>query len=101
VVGVDERTLAWFRLLAQVLLWGAALVLALSVIGAIAVASSQSELPFLADLERESRAIAAIAALGGGVTGAGILAGLGAILRILLDRPPAAAGHRERGEVDD
>ena len=97
---MDERTLAWFRLLALALLWGAALVLALSVIGAIAVASSESQLPFLADVERESRAIAAIVALGGGVTGAGILAGLGAILRLLLDRAPVAAGDCERGQAD-
>ena len=84
---MDRRTLDLFRLLASALIWGAAAVLVLAVVGAIAIASSQNELGLLAEnVEREGRAVAAIGALAGGITGAGILAGLGAILRILVMR---------------
>jgi hypothetical protein len=97
---VDERTLELFRLLARALLWGAAAVLILAVIAAIAIASSQSQLGLFADVERQGRAIAAIAALGGGITGAGILAGLGAILQLLLARAPAPRSSEGRARDD-
>ena len=86
---MDERTLALFRFLARALLWAAAAVLVLSVIGAIAIASSQSQLGLFADVERQGRAIGAIAALAGGITGAGILSALGAILQLQLARVSA------------
>jgi len=82
---VDERTLEWLEILARALIWGAAVVLCLSVIGALVVATSESSLPGLDVLQRENRGLVAIAALGGGVTSAGVLAGLGAILRLLLE----------------
>jgi hypothetical protein len=81
---VDRRTVEWLELLARALIWGAGLVLVLSVIGAIQVATSENQVPFFEELQRESRGIAAIGALGAGITSAGILAGLGAILRVLL-----------------
>jgi hypothetical protein len=82
---VDERTLEWLRLLTRALAWGAGAVLILSVIGAIQIATTESEIPFFTQVERQSRGIAAVGALGGGITAAGILASLGAILRLLLD----------------
>jgi len=95
---VDLRTLELFRLLSSALLWGAAAVIVLAVIGAIAIASSQNELGLLAEnVEREGRAVAAIAALAGGITGAGILAGLGAILRLLLAREEGDGGAARTG----
>jgi hypothetical protein len=42
------------------------------------------------ELQRQNRGTFAVGALGGGLTAAGILSGLGAILRLLL------AGWRER-----
>jgi hypothetical protein len=82
---VDERTVEWLRVLARALVWGAGVVLALSVIGMIQIATTETEVPFFTPVERESRAIAVVGALGGGITAAGILAGLGAILRVLLE----------------
>jgi hypothetical protein len=82
---VDERTVEWLRVLARALVWGAGVVLALSVIGMIQIATTETEIPFFTQVERESRAIAVVGALGGGITAAGILAGLGAILRVLLE----------------
>ena len=90
---MDERTLEWLDVLARVLLWGAVAVLALAVIGAIAIASTDTAV-FLGaeDLQREGRGIAAIGAFGAGLTAAGVLAGLGALLRVRV------AEYRERGK---
>ncbi len=105
---MDERTVELCRLLARALLWGAGAVLALSVIGAIAIATSDSNLGLFADVERQGRAVGAIAALAGGITGAGILAALGAILRLLIrtdadpgDRPDHIDQPDERSSADD
>lgn len=87
---VDERTLEWLDILARGLFWAAGLTLALSVIGTIAIATSQNNLPVIEDIQRQSRGVLAIGALGGGITAAGVLAGLGAIIRLLV------AERRER-----
>ena len=59
----------------------------LSVIGAIQIATSDSSLGISPDFERQSRGVVVLGALGGGITAAGVLAGLGAILQVLLERP--------------
>lgn len=82
---MDRRTVEWFLILARALLWAAAVVLVLSVIGAIQIAFSESAVPFFEEAERQSRGIAAVGAIGGGIAAAGVLAGLGAILWLLLD----------------
>ena len=82
---MDQRTLEWLQLLARGLIWGAVAVFVLSVIGAIQIAASHNELGIAPEFEKQSRGIVALAALGGGLTAAGILAGLGAILHVLLD----------------
>jgi hypothetical protein len=90
---MDERMAEWFEYLSRALLIGALVVLVLSVVASLQIATSDSAIPFFQEtVERESRAIAAIASLGGGVTAAGVLAGLGAILRVLLslDAPRVA-----------
>jgi hypothetical protein len=81
---VDERTLEWLQLLARALIFAAGVVLLLSVIGAIRIATSSTELGIAPDFEQQSRGIVALAALGGGISAAGVLAGLGAILHVLL-----------------
>jgi hypothetical protein len=89
---MDERTLEWLEILARALLWGAVAVLALAVIGAIAIASTDTAVFRGAeDHQREGRGIAAIGAFGAGLAAAGVLAGLGALLRIKI------AEYRERG----
>jgi hypothetical protein len=115
---MNRGTLEWYELLARSLIWAAGIVLLLSVIGAIVAAGSDNAAPLLEDVEKQGRGFAALAALGGGLTAAGLLAGLGAILRVLVtdrlaklgpaadaaSRPDAAqeelpladAGRRER-----
>jgi hypothetical protein len=92
---MERTTLDWFDLLARALIWAAGVVLVLSLIGAIAIASSNDALPLAEDLQRQGRGIAAVAAFGGGLAAAGVLSGLGAILRLMLiDR----IDRIERGE---
>lgn len=94
---MDRRTVEWFEFLSRALLWAGVLVLALSVIGALQVATSDSAVPFFEQVQRESRALAAIGILAAGVTAAGVLTGLGAVLRLLLVQ---AGGDGEQGDPD-
>jgi hypothetical protein len=81
----------WLQLLARALMWAGGLVLLLSVIGAVQIAASESELGIAPEFEKQSRGIVAVGALGAGISAAGILAGLGAILRVLLAAGEEAA----------
>ncbi|MBK5116099.1 MAG: hypothetical protein JJE23_04170 [Thermoleophilia bacterium] len=81
---MQRATLEWYETLGRALIWGAGLVLLLSVIAAIAVVSSESSLPLSEDVQREGRGFAAIAGLGAGFAAAGILSGVGAILRLMV-----------------
>ena len=83
---MDERTTEWLLILARVLLWAAGAVLVLAIVGAIRIATRDAGLGFNPDFEEQSRGVVALGALGGGITAAGVLAGLGAILRVQLDR---------------
>ena len=83
---MDERTTEWLLILARVLLWAAGAVLVLAIVGAIRIATSAAGLGFNPHFEEQSRGVVALGALGGGITAAGVLAGLGAILRVQLDR---------------
>ena len=58
--------------------------LILSIIGAVSIATGDQTLLGLEQLEAQGRAAFAIASLAGGIAGAGILAGLGGILTVLL-----------------
>lgn len=100
---MTRSTLEWYDLLARGLVWAAGIVLLLSLIGAVVIAGSDSALPFAEEAERQGRGVAALAALGGGLTSAGILAGIGAIVRVLAaDRlaklPDAPEDAREDGD---
>jgi hypothetical protein len=81
---VDENTLEWMDILGRGLMFGAAAVLVLSVIGAIGIGSSSSSLPLIGELQQENRGTIAIFALGAGLTATGLLAGLGAVIRLLV-----------------
>jgi len=87
---VNERTLELFELLSKTLIAAAAAVLALALIGAVIIATSETALPVVDELQRQNRGTFALGALGGGVAAAGVLSGLGAILRFQLE------GWRER-----
>lgn len=81
---MERTTLEWLDLLAKALIWAAGAVLLLSLIGAIAIASSDDALPVAENVQRQGRGIAAVAAFGGGLAAAGVLSGLGAILRLMV-----------------
>jgi hypothetical protein len=81
---VDENTLEWLDILGRGLMFAAATVLVLSIIGAIGIGSSSSTLPLIGELQQENRGTLAVAALGAGFTAAGVLSGLGAIIRLLV-----------------
>lgn len=81
---MDRQALEWYALLARALIWAAGIVLLLSIIGAVVIVGSETALPLLEDAERQGRGVAALASLGGGLAAAGILAGLGSILRLLV-----------------
>ena len=101
---MNRATLEWYELLARSLTWIAGIVLLLSAVAAIVIAGSENSAPLLEDLEKQGRGVAALWALGGGLTAAGLLAAAGAILRLLvterLERlgPAVAAGRAGGGE---
>jgi hypothetical protein len=82
---MTEQRREQLRLLVRILFAMAAAVLVLSVAGAIQIASSNSDIPIFGDIQQQNRGVAALAALGGGIVGAGVLAGLAGILTALLD----------------
>lgn len=81
---MDENTLEWLDILGRGLMFAAAAVLVLSIIGALGISSSSSSLPLIGELQQENRGTIAVGALGAGLTAAGVLAGLGAIIRLLV-----------------
>ncbi len=81
---MNRATLEWYELLARSLTWIAGIVLLLSAVAAIVIAGSENSAPLLEDLEKQGRGVAALWALGGGLTAAGLLAAAGAILRLLV-----------------
>ncbi len=81
---MSRSTLEWYEQIARGLIWAAGVVLALAVLGAILIAGSDEALPLFEDVERQGRGVAALASLAWGVTAAGVLLGLGAILRLLV-----------------
>lgn len=81
---MSRSTLEWYEQIARGLIWAAGVVLALAVLGAILIAGSDEALPLFEDVERQGRGVAALASLAWGVTAAGILLGLGAILRLMV-----------------
>jgi len=86
---VPERTLEWFELLSRVLLGAAAIVLVLGVIAASSVGATE-EVPLFEEVQRQGRTIAVFGALAGSVFAAGVLAGLGALLRLKVAEVRAA-----------
>lgn len=100
---MNRATLEWYELLARSLTWIAGIVLLLSVVAAIVIAGSENSAPLLEDLEKQGRGVAALGALAGGLTSAGLLAAAGAILRLLVTERlerlgPAPAGSRSDAE---
>lgn len=97
---MERSALEWYELLAKGLIWAACIVLFLSVIGAVMVVGGSSSVPGLEDAERQGRGFAAIVSLFGGLTSAGLLAGLGAILRLLVAARLARLGPDEPAAAD-
>jgi hypothetical protein len=81
---VEARTLDLLEALGRALMWTAIAVVILSVVAAISIATSESAIPGIDELQRENRGVISVLALGGGLVGGGMLAGLGAIIRLLV-----------------
>ena len=99
---MDRNTLEWYDLLARGLLWAGAIVLLLSLIGAVIIAGSENAVGIAPEAEEQGRGFIALASLGGGIAAAGILAGMGALLRIgvaeRLERLPAEGEGARRAQ---
>lgn len=81
---MDARTLGLLDTLGRALMWAAVAALGLGVIAAIAIAGSESSIPGLDEVQRQNRGVVALAAFGMGLTAAGVLAGLGALVRLKI-----------------
>ena len=55
-------------------------------VAAVLVAQSEDTVPFIDIVQGESKAAGALSAAGAGITAAGILAGLGGLLTVLVER---------------
>lgn len=77
-----QTTLEWLDILGRALFWAAVVVIVLSIVGAVAIASSSSTLPVVGELQQQNRGTIAVGALVIGITAAGALAGLGALVRL-------------------
>lgn len=87
---MNARTLGLLDTLGRGLMWAAVAVLGLSVIGAVAILTSDNAVFLDENIQRQGRGIVAVGTFGAGLAFAGVLAGLGAILRLKV------AEHRER-----
>ena len=102
--GVNRSALEWYELIARGLTWAAAIVLLLSVIGAVIIAGSENAIGIAPEAEEQGRGFIALVSLGGGIAAAGLLAGMGALLRMgvaeRLERLPAKTKEpKERKET--
>jgi hypothetical protein len=88
---VGDVTLEWLDILGRALFWAALAVLLLTVVGAVAIASSSSNLPVVGELQQQNRGTIAVGALVIGITSAGVLSALGALVRLNV------AARRDRG----
>ena len=89
---MNERTLDLLDTLGRVLLWGAIAVIILGIISAIAIATSESAIPGLDELQRENRGIVSLVSLRPGSPARGCSPALAAILRLLVAVAARALG---------
>jgi hypothetical protein len=87
---MDDNALEWLDVLGKVLFGAAGAVFVLTVIGGIAIGSSSSTLPVIGELQQQNRGTLAVGAFVVGFTCAGLLAGMGALVRLNV------AARRER-----
>ena len=83
-LAVDEGALQRMGTLVKLLYAGAGAVIVLTLVTAIVIATSQTALPGLDEVQRQSRGPIAMAVLAAGIAGAGVLAGLAGIMRLLI-----------------
>ena len=81
--------------------WAAGIVLLLSIVGAVVIAGSDSAVPTFEEAERQGRGFFALVSLGGGIAAAGLLAGVGAILRLMVSDRLAELGPAEERDATD
>lgn len=106
---MSRTALEWYELLARSLIWVAGIVLVLAAVAAVVIAGSDNSVPLFEELESQSRGVAALTALGGGLGISGLLAAAGAILRLLVterlerlgEAPTRAGGEQLALEPDE
>lgn len=98
---MKRSTLEWYEQLARGLIWAAGIVLLLALVGAVMIAGSSGSVPLPEEAEREGRGYFALLSLGGGVGLAGLLAGLGAILRLMVTERLEKLGPAPRRDEDE
>ena len=86
---VPAETRRSLTTLATALFVGAFAVVLLSAIGAVFILTTSIAIPLFQELQEANRGIAAVLAIGGGLTAASVMAGIAGILRVLLAIAPA------------
>lgn len=86
---MSEREREWMRVLAKGLFVAAVIVLFLSLAAGVSIAGSESSVPGVDEIQRENRGAIAFATIAFGIVSAGVLSGIGGIMRLLLARLPA------------
>lgn len=83
---MTDAALNRYELLGGVLIWAAIVTLGMFVLAAMLIMTSEDLMPYLGMdvLQRQGRAIVGLLTLGGGVAAAGVLAGLGGLIRLLV-----------------
>jgi len=89
---VNPRTLALLDTLGRGLMWAAVAVLGLSLIGVFAILTSDNAVFLAEGDEQQGRGILAVGAFAAGLTAGGVLAGLGALVRLKIAEHRARAG---------
>lgn len=88
---MNPRTLALLDTLGRGLMWAAVAVLGLSLIGAFAILTSDNAVFLDESIQEQGRGILAVGAFASGLTAGGVLAGLGALVRLEVARQRARA----------
>jgi hypothetical protein len=83
---MNERRREQPGLLARTRFGAAVVLVVLAIVGAIRVATSESDVLFFEDVQRDNRGATAIAALGSETFAAGVVAALRGILMVLLEK---------------
>ncbi len=81
---MSRSSLEWYEQLSRGLVWAGGVVLVLAIVGAVMIAGSDNAIGIAPEAEQQGRGVVALASLGIGLAAAGLMSGVGAILRLLV-----------------